>query len=109
MTDNDDGNGDDRRGGPSGPYRHTFDRETDRVSEELIRAVAVLNDADPTELAVLADAVDPEALDALIRSATERPRQTGEVRVVFDYHDRRIEVESDGTISIGPRRADDEE
>lgn len=54
-----------------------FDPSTDSASEELIKTVATLNDVDPTELPLLADFIDPEALDALFS-----PRDDGTPRGV---------------------------
>lgn len=79
-----------------------FDPITDSVSEELIRAVATLNDADPVELPRLADYIDPEALDTLFRPLLDgTPRGTsGSVEFFYDsYH---VTVESRGVIDLSP-------
>ena len=81
-------------------YQTEFDPLTDNVSEELIKAVATLNDADPTELALLAEFIDPEALDALFRPRPdETPRDT-DGRVVFNYDAYHVRIDSSGTISL---------
>ena len=81
-------------------YRTEFDPSTDSVSEELITAVATLNDADPTELALLSEFVDPEALDALFG-----PRDAGEPRetnghVLFNYDTYHVRIDSNGQITV---------
>lgn len=86
-------------------YEHTFDPGTDSVSEELVRAVAALNDADPTELAVLAEVLDPEALDALFQTRPDGHRRETNGRVVFEYHNHEIQITTDGTISIGSKQS----
>ncbi|SIR92494.1 hypothetical protein SAMN05421858_4576 [Haladaptatus litoreus] len=73
---------------------------TDSVSEELLKAVATLNDADPIELTVLSEFIDPEALDALFGPrASEVPRDTNG-RVLFNYDSYYVKVESSGQITF---------
>ncbi|WP_266082856.1 HalOD1 output domain-containing protein [Haladaptatus caseinilyticus] len=81
-------------------YQTEFDPIRDSVSEELITAIATLNDADPTELALLSDFVDPEALDALFG-----PRDAGNPRetnghVLFNYDAYHVKVDSSGQITV---------
>lgn len=92
MTDDNDTdkNADDEA---NNVYHLSYEPATDSVSEELLQAVATLNDADPSELALLIDTIDPEALDALFQA-----RSNG--RVIFEYEDYRIRVTADGTIAI---------
>lgn len=99
MTDSNESDDDRRRGGTD-PYRHSYDPRTDSVSEELVRAVAVLEDVDPTELAILANVVDPDALDALFRYRADGTPRTTSGRVGFEYDGRRIRITADGTITI---------
>ncbi|WP_227356126.1 HalOD1 output domain-containing protein [Haladaptatus salinisoli] len=82
------------------PYSLEFDPITDSVSEELVKTVATRNNADPTELAVLADFIDPDALDALFKPRVDgTPRETdGQVEFTYDsYH---VTVDSGGTITL---------
>ncbi|GAA0196088.1 HalOD1 output domain-containing protein [Haladaptatus pallidirubidus] len=77
-----------------------FDPIADSVSEELITAVATLNDTDPAELVLLADCIDPDALDALFKPRMDgTPRETnGQVEFTYDsYH---VTVDSGGTITL---------
>lgn len=81
-------------------YQTEFDPTTDSISEELIKAVATLNDADPTELALLSDFVDPEALDALFGPrAAAGPRETNG-HVLFKYDAYHVKVDSSGQITV---------
>lgn len=101
MTDN--------RATDTDPYQYTYDPLTDSVSEELIRAVAVLDDAAPTELAILADVIDPEALDALFQSRSDGVPRDTPGHVQFEYNDHHVQITTDGTITIdsaGPARDD---
>lgn len=101
MTDH--GEEDDDRRTDDGPesYRHTFDPATDSVCVELVRAVAVLNDTDPCALPVLADTLDPEALELLVQPRPDgQPRET-DTRIRFEYNGHRIRLTTDGTITIG--------
>ncbi|WP_227377189.1 HalOD1 output domain-containing protein [Haladaptatus halobius] len=85
MTNHTPPNDENRDESDDDTYQTEFDPLTDSVSEELIKAVATLNDADPAELALLAEFIDPEALDALFGPRpNDTPRDT-DGRVVFDY------------------------
>ena len=83
------------------PVHHaTFDPETETVGEQLVKAVATLKDADPTEVDCLADYVDPDALDELFGpQADGTPRDT-DGRVIFTYDEYTVHIHSDGTIAI---------
>ncbi|WP_227356102.1 HalOD1 output domain-containing protein [Haladaptatus salinisoli] len=81
-------------------YQTEFDPTTDSVCEELITAVATLNDVDPTELALLSDFVDPEALDALFGPrATGNPREANG-HILFNYDAYHVKVDSNGQITL---------
>ncbi|SIR64887.1 hypothetical protein SAMN05421858_3112 [Haladaptatus litoreus] len=78
----------------------TFDPKIDSVSGTLISTVATLNDVEPTELAILSNSVDPEALDALFESRHgETPRNTNR-RVRFQYEDYTVRVQDGGAITL---------
>jgi hypothetical protein len=82
-----------------------FDPSTDSASEELIKAVATLNDADPTELPLLADFIDPEALDVLFSPLVDgTPRGTGG-QVEFTYDAYNVTVDSRGMITLSPHKS----
>jgi hypothetical protein len=81
-------------------HRTTFDPETDTVSEELVEAVAAFNDADPDELAILADFIDPDALDALFRPRPDGTLRNTNGRVRFEYDDAVVRIQTDGKITL---------
>ncbi|PSP54647.1 hypothetical protein BRC82_08885 [Halobacteriales archaeon QS_1_67_19] len=100
MTNRKTSNSDDQPRRSADAYEHTFDPATESVSEELVRAVAALTDSDPTELEVLADVIDPDALDKLFQYHADRRPRNAESHVRFEYNDRRIHISTDGTITI---------
>ncbi|WP_458206671.1 HalOD1 output domain-containing protein [Haladaptatus sp. NG-SE-30] len=102
MTDNNPADASDRPGDDLADKSHQLeiDPVTDPISEEIVEAVATLDGTEPQELAILADYVNPDSLDALFRPLMDgTPRDTnGHVRFVYDeYH---VSVASDGTITI---------
>lgn len=86
---------------PSGltARRTTFDPETDRVSEELICAVSELTGTAPQELPIFSDAIDPDALDSLFRSHSDRAHDD-ELAVEFEYDGVLARVSSEGHIEF---------
>lgn len=67
------------------------------VSERVVRTVANTTSSDVSELPVLYEAVDPEALDRLVGRMSN-----GEVS--FDYAGHAVTVDSDGRVTLGERR-----
>jgi hypothetical protein len=54
-------------------YRTRHDRDDGPVSEAIVKALAAVENVEPTDLDVrLYDSVDPEALDRLYETAAER-------------------------------------
>ena len=104
MTMNDEPSKPDGSAGghPDPRLTTTFDPDVDSVSEELITAIASSNDADPTELEILAHSIDPDALDALVSSHSEVQGRDGHLQVRFRYAGHVVSVDSDGTISVDP-------
>ncbi|WP_435158885.1 HalOD1 output domain-containing protein [Haladaptatus sp. DFWS20] len=100
MTNHTPPNDETRDESDDNAYETEFDPLTDNVSEELIKAVATLNDADPAELALLTEFIDPEALDALFGPRPdETPRDT-DGRVMFEYDAYHVRIDSSGKISL---------
>ena len=69
--------------------------EPDELLEVVVSAVATAHGVSPLELRPRAAVVDPDALEALFRSAT------GNVTVEFEYHGRRVCVSGDDRITVG--------
>jgi hypothetical protein len=73
-------------------------RSTAQHSTAVIRAVAAHDGVDETELPPLYDAVDPDALDALL--ASTRADGPGQASVTFEYAGHTVVVSGDGTVSL---------
>ena len=63
------------------------------ASERVIETVAQQSNTDTLDLPPLFDALDPDALDSLIRGMTEG-------NVSFDYAGYNISVNSDGVVEV---------
>lgn len=67
-------------------------------SEAIIEAVADREGVDPTDLDVpLFEAIDPEALDSLVRTA-ERGQTS--LRIEFTYYGYEVAVATDGSVDL---------
>ncbi|AWB28721.1 hypothetical protein HARCEL1_11815 [Halococcoides cellulosivorans] len=66
-------------------------------STAVVETVAYATDRDPTTLDPLYEAIDPDALDRLIRSSADR---SAEAVVRFSYLDCTITVRADGTVVV---------
>ncbi|MFC6732566.1 HalOD1 output domain-containing protein [Haladaptatus sp. DYSN1] len=88
------------------PLIATFDPEKDSASEQLIAAIATINDADPRELEVLAHSIDPDALDTLM-SRKNCSVQNGETQISFPYAGHRVHIQSDGTMTFRANGSED--
>lgn len=83
--------------------------EDDSVSRTVIETVAALEDSDPTELPVLANVVDPDALDDLFGPRFDGDRREVEGRIEFDYGGYRVTVGADETFTVRPVADDGED
>ncbi|QKY19167.1 hypothetical protein B4589_001780 [Halolamina sp. CBA1230] len=70
-----------------------MDRDNQGVAERVVGAVATVSGVDPLVLPPLYDAIDPDALDALVEGMTD-----GEV--VFTYAECEITVTAAGVIDV---------
>lgn len=74
----------------------TFDwMAADSVAIAVIEAAAKVSAQDPTDLPVLYDAVDPDALHAIFNAGHQRPPESSIV-VKFVFNDMLVHVRSDG-------------
>lgn len=71
------------------------------VWKAVVQRVAEHTAKDAIALPPIYEAIDPEALDRLVRSGREGD---GAVSIQFIYAGHRIEVEQDGTIRCSPER-----
>lgn len=88
-----------QREDPSAAVRHR-EEESELASAAVVRAVADLRRCDPTELAPLYDAVDPDSLDRLL---ARPPPADGHLRISFDYEGARVEAWNDGRLGVRAR------
>ncbi|AEH36173.1 HalOD1 output domain-containing protein [Halopiger xanaduensis] len=81
-------------------YVATFDPDAgERASEAIVTAIAALVDDDPASLSPLYDAVDPDALNALVAHA-RRADDAGTHELRFTYEGFDVGVRTDGRIQI---------
>ncbi|AGB39710.1 HalOD1 output domain-containing protein [Natronococcus occultus] len=74
-----------------------FDPEAESITVSLVEAVATAIDRDPVAMTPLFEAVDPEALSALVASTRDGP-----VEVSFAYEDCYVTVSTCGDVVIEP-------
>ena len=81
----------------SATVRTQFDQEKTPASMAVIATLAEVMDADPIELDPLHSTVDPDALDAFVRTGTDE-----DIHVTLTHEDHAITVYSYGVVSITP-------
>lgn len=79
------------------PVRAHFDWSSTTPAEAVVQTVAVAADRDPAALEPLYDAVDPDALNALVRGDG---KLTDSVTVTFVYADRQVTVHGTGEVVV---------
>lgn len=76
--------------------------QNEPASSTVIRAIADYHGIDPIDLdQPLYDAIDPEALDALVNNATRNPAPS-EFSIQFTYYGCMVDVSNDGSVEITP-------
>ncbi|MFB6202232.1 MAG: HalOD1 output domain-containing protein [Halorhabdus sp.] len=76
--------------------------DTEPASSRVINAVAQKVDVAPEDLSPpLYDAIDPDALDALVASSST------DLRVTFEYHGYEVRVTGDGGVSVVSAEAEE--
>lgn len=74
-------------------------RQPESLSESVIEAVADREGVDPMDLtAPLYDAVDPEALDAMVQNDAKYNESS--LRIEFQYYGYTISVSADGSVQV---------
>ena len=79
--------------------RTQFDHQKTDPSTVVIATLAAAKDVEPIELEPLYDAVDPDALDAIVRI---RKGTNGDIRVSFTHEGHAITVFSYGMVTVTP-------
>lgn len=85
--------------GNDGTVRGQYDWSMTEPSTAVIETVAEARNRDPTELEPLYEAVDSDALDALVRS-DGRSTAAGAVTVSFEFGDQQVTVDSSGDVVV---------
>ena len=75
---------DDPRAPKSSNIIHWFDPTTHRASEQVAFAVAHATGVEPTELPLIMDEIDSDALNALVRDAWDLPDFSLQASVAYD-------------------------
>ena len=84
---------------PDGGSEHARSYADDESpSEAVIQAVAAVKGVDPLSLEPLYDAIDPDALDALVTGSTDG--SAGELRVSFRFDEVGVEVFNDRRVVV---------
>jgi hypothetical protein len=83
----------------SGTYRFEYDRERTSPSTAAVAALSEVTGRPPTALGPLHDAVDTDALDALVG---DRDAANGDVGVTFPIGGYAVTVNGDGTVTVAP-------
>lgn len=101
MTGSDRANDDDPPPEDDGTVRAEFDWSARVPSMAVIETVAIAANAVPAGIDPLYGSVDPDALDALVRSRG-MDETNGPVTVAFSLADHDVEVRSDGIVTVRP-------
>lgn len=76
-----------------------FDWSRTPPSVAVVETIAGVVDSDPAEVEILAQSVDPDALDRLVQGPDN---QNPGVRVTLRFLDYEVEVHADGEVVVSP-------
>lgn len=76
-------------------YRAQYEETRDDPNIAIVEAVAAIEQIEPTAAETLRDRIEPEALDAILRSAND-------CHVQFAYQGYHVAIDSDGIIELQP-------
>lgn len=85
----------------TGTYRAEYDRDAMDPSLAVVAALTDVLEVSPIDIEPLYEAVDTDALDALVESGTN-----ADAAVSFEVADHAITVRGDGTVTVDPPRGD---
>lgn len=77
-------------------FHLTFDPELEPAAQAVVKAASFVHNVDPVDLEPLADAVDPDALEALVGCQSRRPGSG--VEITFTYVDLTVTVSDSGDV-----------
>lgn len=75
---------------------------SESVSAAVIQAVAIFSDKAPTELPSFNDAVDPDALNAIVNDSISTSKR-GRVEITFLFNNHLVKITSTGEGYICPK------
>jgi len=81
--------------------RAEYDWATTTPSTAVVETVAIASDREPTAIEPLYETIDPDALDALVRS-NETVSSRGDVNVTFEFAGLGVAVHGDGGVVVRP-------
>lgn len=90
-----------RRPDADGVIRAEFDWSATAPSNAVVEAVATASDREPTAIEPLYGSVDPDALDALVRS-NGTDSEDGDASVSFEHAGHDVTVHNDGSVVVRP-------
>ncbi|MFC6723749.1 HalOD1 output domain-containing protein [Halobium palmae] len=82
--------------------RSRIDPVTDSVSEHVVTTAGSIRGTGSSEMPVLANFIDPIALDELFQLPSNAPRERADGYVRFAYGECLVTVESDGCVRVDP-------
>ena len=101
MTATDQPDEPDTPSGKADAIRAEYDWTSTTPSTAVVETVAVASDREPTRLEPLYEAIDPDALDALIRSNGVEPVGDG-ITVTFEVAGQTVTIHGSGAVVVRP-------
>ena len=101
MTATDQPDEPDTPSGKADAIRAEYDWTSTTPSTAVVETVAVASDREPTRLEPLYEAIDPDALDALIRSNGVEPVGDG-ITVTFEVAGQTVTIHGSGAVVVQP-------
>ena len=101
MTASDRPDDGERNPDADGVIRAAFDWSSEDPTTAVVEAVAIAADREPTAIEPLYGAVDPDALDALVRS-NGTAAEGADATVSFPFAGHDVTVRGDGTVVVRP-------
>ena len=78
----------------------TLDTRADSVTQEIVVTIADATDRDPANLPPLYDAVNPDALNAIVNRPPHVSHEAAAVEVTFDFADCTVTVSASDGVDV---------
>ena len=101
MTTSDRPDDPDTPPGTDGVIRTEYDWTSVTPSTAVVETVAVASDREPAGIEPLYEVIDPDALDALIRSNGDEPAGDG-ITATFEFGGQSVTVHGGGSVVVRP-------